>query len=80
MRPRWRRRAAWATAMNVIGFSGQTAIPNAAGTYIVAVNPTGVGLIAAMVPGKDFGLMATTLPAVSGNTLAESPCCLSCDD
>ena len=60
------------TNMTVIGFGGQTSTPTAAGQYTAAVNPTGVGLVAVMVPGKDFGLLATTLGGSAATVAAHT--------
>ena len=50
-----------AANLTVVSFGGQTSTPATNGSFTASVNPAGVGLVAAMVPGKDFGLLSITV-------------------
>ncbi len=54
-----------AASMTVLSFGGQTSTSGANGSFTASVNPVGVGLVAAMVPGKDFGFLAITVGGTS---------------
>ena len=58
------------TTLTVLSFGGETSTPSAGGNFTASLNPIGVGLVAAMVPGKDFGLLAAT---IGGAAAAASP-------
>ena len=56
------------TKLSVVSFGGKIATPSAAGSFSASLNPLGTNLVAAMLPGKAFGLLAFTignLPATS---------------
>jgi uncharacterized protein (TIGR03437 family) len=57
------------TTLTVLSFGGKTSTPSTGGNFTASLNPAGVGLVAAMVPGKDFGLLAATI----GGTAATVP-------
>jgi uncharacterized protein (TIGR03437 family) len=50
-----------AGTLTVFSYGGRTSTPNSNGAFTASVNPAGVGLVAAMVPGKDFGFLAATV-------------------
>jgi uncharacterized protein (TIGR03437 family) len=58
-----------AGALTVLSFGGYTSTASSSGAFTASVNPAGVGLVAAMVPGKNFGLLAAT---VGGTPMAAS--------
>jgi len=63
--------------LTVVSFGGRTSTPSAGGNFSASVNPSGVGLVAAMIPGKDFGLLAAT---VGGAVVAASSPVLTATD
>lgn len=65
------------TTLTVLSFGGRTSTPSTGGNFSASVNPAGVGLVAAMIPGKDFGLLAAT---VSGGAVAASTPVLAAAD
>ena len=58
------------TTLAVVNLDGTTASPTAAGTFSASVRPIGETLVAAMVPGENFGLMAIAISGESGTTQA----------
>jgi uncharacterized protein (TIGR03437 family) len=49
------------TTLSVASFGGKIATPGTSGSFSASVNPFGTNLVAAMVPGKSFGLLAFTI-------------------
>jgi len=50
-----------AATLTVLSYGGRTSTPSTSGAFTASVNPAGVGFVAAMVSGKDFGLLAATV-------------------
>ena len=46
------------TTVTVISYGGQETVPDASGNFTASVAPLGNSVVAAMVPGKNFGWMA----------------------
>jgi hypothetical protein len=63
------------TTLTVRSFGGNEATPDRGGNVTVELRPLGTTLIAAMVPGEPFGLMATTIGGAGseGSTSAARP-------
>ena len=51
--------------LTVLSYGGRASTPGSNGAFTAAVNPAGVGIVAAMVPGKNFGLLAATVGGVA---------------
>jgi uncharacterized protein (TIGR03437 family) len=58
--------------LTVLSFGGKTSTPSTGGNFTASLNPTGVGLVAAMVPGKDFGLLAATVGGAAATVSSPS--------
>ena len=60
------------TTLTVLSFGGKTSTPSTGGNFTASLNPTGVGLVAAMVSGKDFGLLAATIGGAAATVSSPS--------
>ena len=49
------------TRLTVVSFAGNTTTPTSNGSFSATLNPRGTGMVAAMFPGKPFGLLAMTI-------------------
>jgi uncharacterized protein (TIGR03437 family) len=64
------------STLSVVSFGGTLTSPSSSGTFSASLNPVGTGLVAAMLPGKSFGLLALTIagsPSGSDGSQSENP-------
>jgi uncharacterized protein (TIGR03437 family) len=61
------------TTLTVLSFGGSTARPTSNGSFSATLNPQGTGLVAAMFPGKRFGLLAMTIGGMPASLSTASP-------
>jgi uncharacterized repeat protein (TIGR03803 family) len=48
-------------SLSVISYGGNATTPDQNGNFTATINPSGTSLVAAMIPGESFGLMAITI-------------------
>jgi hypothetical protein len=61
------------TTLTVVSFAGNTTTPASNGSFSAMLNPQGTSLVAAMFPGKSFGLLAMTIGGMAtGSSTASS--------
>jgi len=58
------------TTLSVVSFSGNSTTPSSNGGFSATVSPTGTTFVAAMFPGKSFGLIAVAVGGMSATTSA----------